>query len=855
MTELQYVLEGFERRLSELKNKRIILHGSRDYARSILERYRHDFCFVGIMSREPTDGIDRYEIPVYPETALDTLDVDAVLLTERVKYAEAVYETIHTICEQKEILLYNMYGINEIAAHQRIAACRPLSVIEWKKICLNYDVIAFEAMDVFLNRTDAEAKLQVRTSLCTVASWLLDRGKDVAFSLRKSFPEEPQIEALKSTMLCKDIQRQIIRREGEDLSFRKLKEENPDKKILYIGRGLVNECILPLCYEIDTYRFCFAPPHFSNLPLFYMSIGNKRAERTAFDSSLKERILRSIQECDIISFDIFDTLLVRKTLIPEDVFALVEKRQMERGMPIAGFAKDRIAAGNEFPCTNIYEIYARLREKRGWTEVFSREILQLELETEWKVTAPRKEMTELFTFAANEGKRLALVSDMYLPAEILEKLLKKNGIAGYEKLLVSCDCRKEKRSGLFEELRRLSKPGERILHIGDHPENDGEISKAYGIESYVLPSPLKMAGSCNWQDCVLAADTLMERCLVGMTVADLFCDPFQNPNLIDRPSEERLHRFAVSVLGPLTIGYLTWLMRELKSFSCDGVLFLARDGYFPMRVYQHLCLSEQLPPAFYYYTSRHSAFLCCADDEKQIGRIIELGHYSGVSVSDLLQIVYGLTETAILERQNGESEEDYIKRHMSEISLIAEEERASVQHYSDQIGLKREGAYAVVDCIAEGTTQWFMEQWMPYHLEGFYFGNYSFSSRKSRHIRDYLKFYNDSLLRNYIEIESYFSSAEPSVSRMAVEGVPVFADEQRDEEGLTALKLVQHDAFQFAAEFFDLFYSEGETIDPCLPEEMFAADGCHWVPQLIIDDWTGRPIPTKQWDAGERIGA
>ena len=58
MTELQYVLEGFERRLSELKNKRIILHGSRDYARSILERYRHDFCFVGIMSREPTDGID-----------------------------------------------------------------------------------------------------------------------------------------------------------------------------------------------------------------------------------------------------------------------------------------------------------------------------------------------------------------------------------------------------------------------------------------------------------------------------------------------------------------------------------------------------------------------------------------------------------------------------------------------------------------------------------------------------------------------------------------------------------------------------------------------------------------------------
>ena len=823
-----------------------------NYAEEIIRRFSDSFSFVGMMSCDHVDASAFHGLPVFREEEFDGLDIDAVLLTERVKYAEAVYQSLHERCRQRGIPICNMYGLDEARTHDELETCRPQSAHGWKKLCQGFDLVAFEAMDTLLTDYYTPGEYAPRHALVTLIRWLLSRGVDVRFSLRKSCPEQLQLAALEKARLCPELENKLIRRQGEDLSFRRLTEENPGKKILYIGMGLVNECLLPRCYGIQTYRFIPSKNSLSwGQRNWYMSVGEE-GERVPFDEGASERIKQSIRDSEVVSFDVFDTLLIRKTLVPWDVFELVEKRQREKGAPIDGFVKYRKAATESLQCATIHEIYVWLREKLGWSEAFAQEILGLELEIERENILPRTEAIELFFFALQEKKKVVLTSDMYLPADILGGLLSGCGVRGYEKLLVSCDFRKDKRSGLFGILRRMYGPEKKLLHIGDDPTADAEMCRREGIDSVLLPSPLALAVSRGWEDSVLSACSLMERCLLGMCVAELFRDPFQNPNLQDRPPEDRLRRFAVSVIGPLAVGFLTWLIRELGSFPCDGVLFFGRDGYFLRLAYQSLGQLVPLPPSVYYYTSRHAAFLCCADREECLPLAIEQGKNAGISVEEILSRIYDLKASQIKQRQPGESEKAFILRHMPAITGIAEANRAAALACFDKAGLKRNGSYAVVDCIAAGTTQWFMEQWMPCRFRGFYMGNCNPGGRKCIHIEDYLAFQNDSLLRNYIELERFFTSPEPSVRCMGPNGEIVFFEEKREAKELEELALVHRKALSFAQMFFSSCYTEGEIIAPEIPEEMFAADGCHWVQTIAYDDWTGSRIPTKKWESGER---
>ena len=841
MTELEYVLEGFEQKLILLKEKRILIHGSRSYAEAIIDRFSSSFLFIGVMSNEPIHEPLFHGIPVFQQQELDILDIEAVLITERVKYAEEVFQSIHSQCERRNILIYNMYGVNEVDVHRELKACRPQSITGWKTICSKYDIVAFEVMDTVLVDLNSEV-IETRGTMVSLIRWLLERGIDVKFSLRKSYDEGAQITALEKAALCSDIKDRLISRKGEDLSFRRLKEENPGKKILYIGMGLINECILPRYYGIDTYRFVYTQNNY-----WYMPVGDSES-RVSFNAEWKEQVRWSIRESDIISFDIFDTLIIRKVLQPWDVFQLVEKCLKDREIPIDGFAQERKTVGENYLYATISEIYSILRERRNWSTSFAQEVMSLELEIERKVVLPRTEVIELFLFAVQEGKTVVLTSDMYYPAEIMKGLLGNCGISGFDQLLISCDLRKDKRTGLFNELIKLFGKDNKILHIGDDPVADGEMCKNAGISSVLLPSPVSIACACNWENCILSVNTLMERCLLGMCISELFRDPFQNPNIQDRPLRDRLRCFCFSVIVPLSIGFMTWLIRELHRDPCDGVLFVARDGFFLRQIYRSLDLKTPLPPSYYYYTSRHAAFLCCSDREDFIPFVISQCLKPGTNEEEILCNVYDLDKSEIKPKLDNESEEAYILRYMPYIREIAKNEKESVQNYSDKIGLKRNGRYAVVDCIASGTTQWFMENWMPYRFDGYYLGDCNPDGRKSGNIKDYLEYRNDSILKNYIEIESFFTSYEPSVRKIDSNGEPLFLNDNRQPRDFEELRFVHELSMQYVRTFFTLFYSEDETIDSIVPEEMFAADGCHWVQNNAYDDWTGKPIPIKKWE-------
>ena len=832
MTEIEYVLENFNRHFSSMKEKRILLHGSRNYAEAILHTFGDEYNFVGVMSMDPLDGDSWNGLRIYTEEDLRNNNVDMVILTERVKYEEAAFRTIRRICKDNYIEIYNMYGLDEFSVHYQAGTAEPLTLGNSLSGCYPYDIVCFEVMDTIFPSFTGPAGLVPNVLFTQLIPELRQRGKILRFSLRKSYPEDLQVQALKDYGFI-ESETELIRRTGEDLSFRTLTESFPGKKIVYFASGLVNEFILPRCYGIHTIRFV------ERNVLDFNSLLPSRVipEKIPFSPDQKDRIKEQIRTHSVISFDIFDTLLVRKTLYPRDVYILTENKAKH-----AGYRADRLAAvrartEDNTPFCTLDDIYEMMADFYNWNPDIEKAMKQLEVDVERSVLEPRKAVVELFNYALAQGKRVILTSDMYLPAPVLQEILQEKGISGYEKIFVSCDCKQAKQTGLYSQLLGLcDKPGD-ILHIGDNPEADGKAPKEYGIDSILIPSVLSLAQNSPWVKTFEFASTLAERCLLGLSVSRIFADPFQNPNRWELSLADRMAYMGNSVIGPLIAGHMCWLIQKLMIRNYDGVLFLARDGWLSCKLYERIRDRYSLPPAFYYNANRHSSFLCCSDENLQADRMTEIGRSFGLDTDQLLEKVYLVPADQLLPHDQRELNVEYIERHMPIIHKNAENARQGYLRYSEKLGLRQGGDYAVVDFIAVGNTQKCLSQILPYSFYGFYFGTYSSETLKETMIEYYLLGQNPELLQGYVELENYFSSPDPSLNHMLEDGTPVFQEELRSQEELQSLGIAWDTASSFLQEFFDLFYSREDGIAPRLVEEMYSAQTYLGIELPVYDDW------------------
>ena len=847
MTELEYVLNNFDAHFSQFRKKNIVLHGSRNYAEAIIDRFKKSYNFAGVMSMDPLEGTAWHGLPIISEEDLEKGRYDLVILTERVKYAEAAFQKIRLACKYGNIEIYNMYGLNEFQVHYEADISRPLTLEKAAALCRPYDVIAFEVMNTifqipFPNLPADSYELIPGKMVPELISGLRAEGKQIRFSLRKSYPEEKQIRALRDHGFLQNEEKELIRRTGEDLSFRTLKESEPGEKILYIGIGLVNEFILPRCYGIDT--IMFIDRNSLNSALFFDSLRPKclAPERKPFAPGEAERVRELIKKHTLISFDIFDTLLLRKTLFPRDVFELTECKAVESGYAAEGFSRARAKAEEHIPYCSLDEIYHELADLYGWDRKTREAVKQIELDAERSVLEPRTAVVSLLDFALKQGKRVVLTSDMYLPEPVLRKLLKEKGIDGYEKIFVSCDQKRAKYNGLFSQLPALCPDPSEILHIGDNPDADGIPAEKTGIDTLIIPSSLSLAKENGWRKPSETAYTLMERCLLGLTICHLFSDPFRNPNISERTIAERMEHLGNSVIGPFMSAHMCWLIRKLITDRYDGVLFLARDGWLPLKLYEEVRGKMSLPRGIYYYANRHSSFLCCADEKFTAAHIDKLGRSFDLSTEQLLEKVYLIPKDKQLLREYGDLSTEFIERHYEMIHETAERARKGYLRYSRQLGMRAGEKYAVVDFIAVGNTQKYLSKALPFTLRGFYYGTYSSTEVDDNVIEYYLQGDNPALLKEYINMESFFSSPEPAVDHMAEDGIPVFAQEVRDEKDLRNLGLCWETALSFSREFFRLFYQPGKEIISGLIEEMYAAVSHLGNEMPVYDDWFGTEV-------------
>ena len=289
---------------------------------------------------------------------------------------------------------------------------------------------------------------------------------------------------------------------------------------------------------------------------------------------LLDRIKKDIKKAKIVSFDIFDTLLVRPYVKPTDLFL-----HMEKAFERPGFAEERRDA----------ERRTRIRHKELEDVTFNmiydeiddefKDMKQKEMDWEEMVLRANPELKQVYDFAKELGKRIIITSDMYMPTEFLAKVLRKNGFDGWEKLYVSGDLGKTKgRKTLFNHiLQECSISPKKILHIGDNKISDDKVPHEIGLET-ALYTQVFTQFVRNDRRANLFNRQIGEN-LSSSILLSIFAHEWQSARCGKKQQQSYWQKLGYRYTGPLAYGYSRFVAKEAVERDINHLLFIARDGY------------------------------------------------------------------------------------------------------------------------------------------------------------------------------------------------------------------------------------------------------------------------------------
>ncbi|MBR2670361.1 MAG: hypothetical protein IKE36_11270 [Solobacterium sp.] len=829
ITAKEYRIHCLEEKLPSHKGEKIFLYGTGANAKAVLDHFDEEYHFAGLIDPEKTGEVLFGKL-VY---SLEETDPEMIMITANVLSAEQIYQRINEYCRKHKILLWDMYGCDEILLHDEFYQTKYLNLDGWKKLTDKYDVISFVTADVFMSRDLFwEAKLNIRPMFKMLYPYLMQQGKTVIFTNNTEYSLPIQRKALEEAGYDLNEQFYIYNEEDCEHFYRRIQEKYTGKKILHIGNHEFIDGVIPRLYGIDTHKIAY-----SNEPGSKETKDHLPADHIPEHVPEKAEILRKIDEAEVISFDVFDTLLVRSVSAPEDVYELTARKC---GLDVSRFVRIRKDAMQAHIHENIEEIYREIGKMYPLSEELCIKAKDTELQIEAQVLTGRESVVFLFNYALSGNKPVYLISDMYLPEAFLSDLLNKKGICGYQKLIVSCEYGMLKYEGLFEVLKSLE--GDRkYLHFGDHYEHDITMAEGTGISAVYLPSVKDMALHNGWTSCIQQAETINERILLGLCLRERYQDVF-------REEGTSVRRYAACALTPLLLGFMTWLIRNVRKSTCAKLLFVSRDGYLLQKIYEQFRESygTELPESLYFYGSRKASFIPNSFGE---GWAQHMLIRAGDSTPDrILTEIYGLSPESVdvYDPELYKDSLEYLRCHAGKIEENAIQARQNYLKYMKNCGLQIGEEYIFVDLIAAGFTQNLLEKFAPFRLKGLYLARREMELEIKSEIYSYYDHYDGYLNTHYIDLERYLTSDEPSLNTFDIQGNPVFEEEFRTEEDLQEIHKVWDTILNLTEEYLKILYDMSDEIRAEFVDEVYRRNAEVHSAIRLYDSWIKREIKDNE---------
>lgn len=425
-----------------------------------------------------------------------------------------------------------------------------------------------------------------------------------------------------------------------------------------------------------------------------------------------KQIYEAIDEHAIISFDIFDTLLMRRVLQPEDIFTLAE-RTIQTPTGYAQKRREAEAIANaKIEAPNIDEIYEELALLCGKEEFSAEKLKEIEFETEKENLVVRGEVLRLLEYAKAKKKKVVLLSDMYWPKWRLQILLEAAGFVPYDDIIVSCEYHSTKEKGALYRILK-EKYGTDILHIGDNEIADIRMAKANGVTCQQLLSAREMLLHSPLQQLLVHIKTMADKKLLGAFLSEVLNSPFA---LTDTKGTLRIDNgkmLAKWCFAPLIAGFLDWILKKVYGKKRDNtaILFTARDGYLFKRLYDKAVAGKEaeFPESIYFHTSRRAVSVANIKARSDIRFIAEKLH-SAEKLGDILVRHFGVIaspadtekDTVVTTPKDIETVYSYLLRYEDEILHHASRERDEYLNYVDSLHLAGKSIY-IFDLVCEGS--------------------------------------------------------------------------------------------------------------------------------------------------------
>lgn len=386
---------------------------------------------------------------------------------------------------------------------------------------------------------------------------------------------------------------------------------------------------------------------------YYKSIiGIENEKISSYENIIKKIVDPSIK---VVSFDLFDTLVFRPFFFPTDLFVTLSKKfqklfGLNSVVPFKNMRVDseRRARDKQFKINpakeeiTLDEIYDQMSFDYGLDRSKLDEIKKAEAEKEIQYCYVRKTGKYFFDLAKEKGKTVIVTSDMYLPIEVINAILDRNGFTP-DKVYLSSELFVTKYSGhLYEHVvKELGINGKEILHIGDNYDSDYKTAIKTGLNACHLPKAAD-AYQKHFENMLanIAKPIDMKnpfngfaglRCFYALMANKLMDNPF---NQINEESDCGGNAYLVgyALMGPYLYSVTDWIIKKAKALKKDTIEYVARDGYLPLHAHKIFeKYFDDLPNKNYLYVSRKSLLLTdikSKDDLQSLKNKINVYSYS-----------------------------------------------------------------------------------------------------------------------------------------------------------------------------------------------------------------------------------
>lgn len=303
------------------------------------------------------------------------------------------------------------------------------------------------------------------------------------------------------------------------------------------------------------------------------------------DTTLNYHI-KHLQLPKLYSFDIFDTIIQRKTLKPEGIFFYVKDKLITLKADLPAYVirnYPRVRSQAESYMRDYYkksefvrddkrleikfqDIIARIQSVYDLTDEQAQLLYDLEIEAELNSVEAKKDKLALLYKLLDNNQDVILISDMYLPKDVIIQMLRKVDPKLAElPLYVSSDKGNQKSTSLLylDVFEDLNYDYSEWIHYGDNKHADINVPKKLHIKA----KHHKLTKFNAYENAILKRNKHYDTFLLTTQLAR-----FRNKDRDD------LDYYVYGYISSYFVPYVSWSIKKALKENIQTLYFISRDG-------------------------------------------------------------------------------------------------------------------------------------------------------------------------------------------------------------------------------------------------------------------------------------